>query len=97
MISWFGRKQSYVALSTAEAEYVTTCSASCEIVWLRKLLSDLFNLQLDATCIYYDNQSCVKFSEDPVFHDKSKHIEIKYQYQGYGVERRSEAPVCCDG
>ena len=44
VISWFSKKQSYVALSTAEAEYVVACSASCEVVWLRKLLSDLFDL-----------------------------------------------------
>ena len=69
-----------MALSTAEAEYVVACSASCEVVWLRKLLSDIFDLQLDANCIHCDNQSCVKFSKNPVFHDKSKHIEIKYHY-----------------
>ena len=62
-----------MALSIAEAEYVTTCSASCEVVWMRKLLSDLFDLQLDDTCIHCDNQSCVKLSENLVFHDKSKH------------------------
>ena len=39
--SWFSRKQSRVALSIAEAEYVAACSPSCEAVWLRKLLSDL--------------------------------------------------------
>ena len=44
VISWFRRKQSCVALSTAEAEYVTACSTSCEEVWLRKLLFDLFDL-----------------------------------------------------
>ena len=44
---------------------------------MRKLLSNLFYLQMDATCIHCDNQSCVKLSENPVFHDKSKHIEIK--------------------
>ena len=54
VISWFSRKKSCVALSTAEAEYVTTCSASYEAVWLRKLLSNLFNLQMDATCIHCD-------------------------------------------
>ena len=67
MIFWFIRKQSCVALSIAKVEYVVACSASCEAVWLRKLLSDLFDLGLDATCIYYDNQSCVKLSENPVF------------------------------
>ena len=51
VISWLRKKQSYVALSIAEAEYFAACSASCEAVWLRKLLSDIFDLQLDATCI----------------------------------------------
>ena len=55
MISWFSRKQCYVALSTAEAEYLVACSASCDAVGLRKLLSDLFDLQMDTTCIYCDN------------------------------------------
>ena len=44
VISWFSRKQSCVALSTTEAEYVATCLGTCEAVWLRKLLSDLFDL-----------------------------------------------------
>ena len=80
VISWFSRKQSCVALSTTEADYVTSCSASCETVWLRTLLSDLFDLPLDTTCIYCDNQSFVKLSENPMFHEKLKHIDIKYYY-----------------
>ena len=76
-----------MALSTSEAEYVASCPASCEAVWLRKPLSDLFDLQLDATCIYCDNQSCVKLSENLVFHDKSKHINIKYHYIRDMVQR----------
>ena len=87
VISWFSRKQSCVALSTAEEEYVPTCSASCEVVWLWKLLSNIFDLRLDATCIHCDNQSCVKLSENPVFHDRSKHIEIKYHYIRDMVQR----------
>ena len=55
-----------MAPSIAEAEYVAACSASCEAMWLRKLLSNLFDLQLDATCIYCDNQSCVKFFKNLV-------------------------------
>ena len=66
-----------MALSTSKAEYIAACLASCEA---EKLLSDLFDLQLDATCIYFNNQSCVKLSENLVFHDKSKHIKIKYHY-----------------
>ena len=80
MISWFNRNQSCVAMNIVEAEYVASCLASCQAVWLRKLLCDLFDLQLDATCIHCDNPSCMKLSENLVFHDKSKHIEIKYHY-----------------
>ena len=78
-----------MALSTAEVEYVTACSTSCEVVWLRKLPSDLFDIQLDATCIYCDKQSCVKLSENPMFHDKSNHIKIKYHYIRVMVQREA--------
>ena len=80
MISWFSRKQSCVALSTAKAKYVAACSASCEAVWLQKLLSDLFDLWLDVTCIFCANQICTKLLENPMFHDKLKNIEIKFHY-----------------
>ena len=43
-------------------------------------MSGLFNLELDTTVILCDNQSCIKMTENPVFHDKSKHIEIRYFY-----------------
>ena len=55
VISWFSMKKSCVELSTTEVEYVATCSTSCDTVWLRKLLFDLFDLQMDTTCIYCDN------------------------------------------
>ena len=44
MMSWFSMKQSCVELSMTKAEYVAACSASCEVVWLRKILSNLFDL-----------------------------------------------------
>ena len=43
-------------------------------------MSGLFNLELDTTVILCDNQSCIKMMENPVFHDKLKHIEIRYFY-----------------
>ena len=70
VISWFSKKKSCMALSAAEVEYVAACSVSCEAVRLRKLLSGFFDLQLDATCIHCNNQSCEKLSENSVFHDK---------------------------
>jgi hypothetical protein len=76
MISWQSRKQSSISLSTTEAEYIVACSASCESIWLQKLLTGLFDLEMEATMILCDNQSCIKMTKNPVFHDKSKHIEI---------------------
>jgi hypothetical protein len=80
MVSWCSRKQSSVALSIVEAEYIALSVAVREVVWLRKLLTNLFDHEMDPTIIHCDNQSCVKLSENPVFHDRSKHIEIKYHY-----------------
>jgi hypothetical protein len=87
MISWQSRKQSSIALSTAEAEYIDACSASCEAIWLRKLLTGLFDLEMRATAILCDNQSCIKMTENPVFHDRSKHIEIRYHFIRDMVQR----------
>ena len=68
MSSWFSRKQSSVALSTVEAEYIVACSVSCEAIWLWKLMLGLFDLEMDTTVILCDNQSCIKMTEDPMFH-----------------------------
>ena len=53
---------------------------SCEAIWLRKMLVGLFGQELPPTVIHCDNQSCIKLSENPVFHDQSKHIEIRYHF-----------------
>ena len=58
-----------------------------EAVWLRKLLSNLFGEPMKPTTIHCDNQSCLKLSVNPVFHDRSKHIEIPYHYVRDMVER----------
>jgi hypothetical protein len=55
MASWCSRKQTYVALSTANAEYIALCVAVREAMWLRKLLADLFGHQMDSTVIHCDN------------------------------------------
>jgi hypothetical protein len=89
MVSWCSKKQTSVALSTAEAEYIALCVAVREVVRLRKLLADLFGYEMYSIVIHCDNQSCVKLSENPIFHDKSKHIEIKYHYIRDMVQRKA--------
>jgi hypothetical protein len=80
MISWFSKTQTSVALSTAETDYIATSVASREVVWFQKLLAGLFDQELETTLIHCDNQSCVKLSDNPVFHDRSKNIEIRYHF-----------------
>ena len=59
VISWFNRKQTSVALSSIEAEYITACMATREAMWLRKLLARLFGYMLEPTVIHCDNQTRV--------------------------------------
>ena len=80
MISWSSRKQGSIAQSTAEAKYIATSDACKEAVWLRKLISNLFGGKLDSTIIQCNNQSFIKLLENPVFHDRSKHIEMRYHF-----------------
>eukprot|EP00253_Pinus_taeda_P002065 PITA_02065 len=75
-----GWKQQSVALSSAEVEYMAASLASCEAIWLRKMLFGLFGQPLRPSVIYCDNQSCIKLTENPVFHDRSKHIGIRYHF-----------------
>jgi hypothetical protein len=80
VVSRFSRKRKSVALSSAEVEYMAASQASCKDIWLRKLLVGLFDHELRPTVIHWDNQSCIKLFENSFFHDRSKHIEIRYHF-----------------
>eukprot|EP00253_Pinus_taeda_P001826 PITA_01826 len=81
------RKQKFVALSSSEAEYMAASTTSCEAIWLRELLVNLFRRNMEVTRIICDNQSCIKLSENPVFHDRSKHIDIQCHFVRDCVQR----------
>ena len=53
---------------------------ACEAIWMHKILVGLFDQRMDPTVIYCDNWSCIKLYENPVFHDKSKNIDIWYHH-----------------
>jgi hypothetical protein len=60
-----------------------------EVVCLQKILARLFGNMLDPTVIHYNNQNCVNLSENPVSHDQSKHVEIKFHYIRDMVHRKA--------
>ena len=74
------RKQTCVALSTAEAEYVALASAAQETAWMRQLLSDLHHQQHGPTVLYEVNQAAITISKNSQSHAKMKHIDIRYHY-----------------
>ena len=79
-ISWRSQRQSTVALSSTEAEYMAISDASREAIWLRSLLKDLKFPQQSATTIFEDNQGCIALAENPVHHKRTKHIDVRYHF-----------------
>ncbi len=79
-ISWRSKKQTSVALSTAEAEYIALSSATQEAMWLRQLISELRSEPTEATVIYEDNQSAISMSKNAQFHGRAKHIDIRHHF-----------------
>ena len=79
-ISWKSVKQSHITNSNIEDEYVATCEATKEVVWLKKFLSDLDIMRMKQVPItlFCDNSGVVAQSKYPRNHKKGKHIEKKY-------------------
>ena len=80
LISWRSKKQTVVAQSTAEAEYVALAAAAQEAIWLRRLLEDFGLEQRRPTVLHEDNQAAIAISTNPVNHSRVKHIDTKYHF-----------------
>jgi hypothetical protein len=79
-VSWSSKKQPIVALSSTEAEYRGVAITACEIVWLQKPLSNLGQSVNALVVIYCDNISNILFANNPVYHARTKHIEVHYHF-----------------
>jgi hypothetical protein len=80
VIAWSSKKQPTVALSSTEAEYQGAAVATCEAIWVRRLLKDLHEKVSDPTVIYCDNLNSIELAKNPVFHARTKHIEVHYHF-----------------
>lgn len=80
VVSWSSRKQSAVALSSTEAEYVAVSECACEAIWLRNLLKEL---RIDCggpTVLFEDNQSSIRIAESSKDNKRMKHVDTKYHF-----------------
>ena len=77
-VSWTSRKQSIVAQSSTEAEYVALADAMKQAIWIRHLLYSVRKPERGGTVLYEDNQGAIKLSGNPTNHSKAKHIKVRY-------------------
>ena len=89
-MSWKSKKQSVVARPSAEAEYRPMVVATCELVWIKQLLGELKCGETGHMELVYDNQVALHIASNPVFHEKTKRIEIDCHY----VSRRYCYQIC---
>ena len=80
LVSWQSIKQQVVALSSCEAEYMAASAASTQALWLARLLSDLLGRDTGAVELRVDSKSALALAKNPVFHERSKHIRVRYHF-----------------
>ena len=76
LVTWRSKKQSVVARSSAEAEYRAMAQGVCELLWLKKLMQDIHLLRKESFLLHCDNKAAISIANNPVQHDRTKHIEI---------------------
>ncbi|KAI3766949.1 hypothetical protein L2E82_17029 [Cichorium intybus] len=92
-ISWRSKKQSVVSRSSAEAEYRAMATTVSEILWMRWLLNELDVKQNGPTPLFCDNQAARHIANNPVFHERTKHVEMDCHFVRERVESQEIQPL----
>jgi len=94
-ISWRLRKQEFVTLSTAEAEYIAATHTAKEAIWLQKLIFELFPTLSAQTTMFCDNQAALVLATTDNYHARTKHIDIQYHFICHVVETSALNLIYC--
>ncbi|GKC67641.1 hypothetical protein Tco_1100239 [Tanacetum coccineum] len=86
LTSWFSKKQTALAISTTEAEYVSVGKACQQALWMKQALVD-YNIVLDDIPVLCDNKGAIELSKNPVLHSRTKHIEIRHHFLCENVQK----------
>ena len=87
LISWKSRKQQTVALSTCGDEYMALAAATQEAQFLRQLFADMKGCNVECVCLHVDSQGAISLARNPVQHQRSKLIDIKYHFVRLEIQR----------
>jgi hypothetical protein len=81
-IAWRSRRQRSIAQSTCEAEYIAGYEAAQDLVWYKNFINELSipGLHIKCPSLFIDNNAALKLTRNPEFHDRTKHIELKFHY-----------------
>ena len=85
-VAWTNKKQHAVALSSTKPKYWGVVKGACEAVWLRQILLYLQMQQTKPTPIFFDNQGVIKLAKNPVFHERTKLVEVHCHFNRQLVE-----------
>jgi hypothetical protein len=88
-ISWRSKKQSVVALSSTESEYIALSESAQEAVWMRDLLKGIGFGEESPTVLYEDNQGAIALAQNPKDHSRTKHIDIKFHYTREQIDNKT--------
>ena len=80
LVSWQSLKQRVVAMSSCEAEYVAATTAATQGIWLARLLGELQGRKAETVELKVDSKSAIALAKNPVFHERSKHIDLRYHF-----------------
>jgi len=94
-ISWSAKRQELISLSTTESEYIAATYAAKEALWLRALISQLFEVQLNATTLFSDNQSAIALAKEHQYHSRTKHIDVRYHFIRWIIEEGKIKLIYC--
>ncbi|KAJ0453901.1 putative RNA-directed DNA polymerase [Helianthus annuus] len=92
-ISWKSKKQSVVSRSSVEAEYRAMATTVSKVIWARLMLSELDAKQVEPIVLFCDNQAARHIANNPVFHERTKHVEMDCYFVRERVESREVEPV----
>ncbi|GJW54634.1 hypothetical protein Tco_0098719 [Tanacetum coccineum] len=86
LTSWISKKQTALAISTTEAEYVSAGKACQQALWMKQALVD-YDVKLNDVPVLCDNKGAIDLSKNPVLHSRTKHIEIRHHFLRDNVQK----------